>query len=90
MESRIQKSSHPTLLVNLMRPKSLATTVRSDTATKDQMTALMVDPWFWSPLAGGIIVAYEQIFLGPYKIFKEARGDAETGRTTAILIQGGP
>ena len=89
MEIRIQKSSHPTLLVNLMRPKSLATTVRRDTATKDQMTALMVDPWFWSPLAGGIIVAYEPT-LGSYKIFKEARGDVEAGRKTAIFRQGGP
>ena len=62
MEIRIQKSSHPTLLVNFMRPKSLATTVRRDTATKDQMTALMVGPWFWSPLVGGIILAYELTF----------------------------
>ena len=67
METRIQKSSHPTLLVNFMRPKSLATTVRRDIATKDQIMALMVDPWFWSPLAGGVIVAYEPTSWVPAK-----------------------
>ena len=29
-------------------------------------------------------------FLGPYKTFREARGEAETGRKTAVLMQGGP
>ena len=67
MEMRIQKSSHPTLRVSFMRPKSLATTVRRDTATKDQLMALIFDPWFWSPLAGGVIVAYEPTFWVPTK-----------------------
>ena len=67
MEIRIQKSSHPTLLVNFMRPNSLATTVTRDIASKDQMMALMVDPRFWSPLAGGVIVAYEPTFWVPAK-----------------------
>ena len=52
-DAKIQKSSHPRFLVNIMRPYSRALTQSNANLVKVHATALMVGPSFWSPPGGG-------------------------------------